>query len=439
MTLEFSSLDQLIVLRTICEGPHATIKAVKCTESEVIYAAKIYKSGIPESILRNEEAFSGQVSGPNIIRVAAISSSGLYRKKSGREFTCFYILMEFCVNGDLFSFANILSPIPEEILRYLFLQIISAIDTCCTSRVCHRNLKPENIMITADYTLKVSSFSRSSRYETQPSISVPKTSFCAPETSPSSIYYDNSADIFSAGVSLFTICLRGPPFLSTSAIDHYYKNLPAEPEKFWSLHLKNKGIQVSDEFKDLVQAMLHQDPALRISLREIKTHPWVMGPVASVEEIKTHADEKKTAAYLQASLQIDHNKLRIHPMRSCRGYKGASSSSNSSSFEDLKFKTLKGVKYNKFGRIVTGLEPSQLFDKVHEYLGANSAEAQISQKYFQMNAKIDMHLGPLELRFTVYQKKEFYLLDVDMISGYHHDFAIVVGDLTKHIFQEKDN
>ena len=138
MTLEFSSLDNLIVLKTIRYGPHAKVKAVKYTESDVIYAAKIYKSGIPECILRNEEAFCGQISGPNIIRVAAVSSEGIYRKKSGHEFTCFYILMEFCVNGDLFSFANLISPMPEEILRYFFLQIISAIETCHTSRICHR-------------------------------------------------------------------------------------------------------------------------------------------------------------------------------------------------------------------------------------------------------------------------------------------------------------
>ena len=126
-------------------------------------------------------------------------------------------------------------------------------------------------------------------------------------------------------------------------------------------------------------------------------------------------------------------------MRHFRGFKGASSSSNSSCSEELKFKPLKGVKYHKFGRIVTGLEPLCLFEKVHEYLAENSTEAQISQKYFQMNAKIDMHLEPLELRFTVYQKKEFYILDVDMISGNHVEFTLAVGELTKYIFQDKDN
>ena len=204
------------------------------------------------------------------------------------------------------------------------------------------------------------------------------------------------------------------------------------------MHLKNKDVGVSEDFKHLVQSMLHQDPAARITLAQIKTHPWVTGPLASAEQIKTHADSKKKAALLQASLQIDNNKLRTS-MRHFRGFKGASSSSNSSCSEELKFKPLKGVKYHKFGRIVTGLEPLCLFEKVHEYLAENSTEAQISQKYFQMNAKIDMHLEPLELRFTVYQKKEFYILDVDMISGNHEEFTLAVGELTKYIFQDKDN
>jgi len=42
----------------------------------------------------------------------------------------------------------------------------------------------------------------------------------------------------------------------------------------------------SEEFRNLITAMLQFDPSHRLSLAEIKAHPWYNGPVATLEEIQ---------------------------------------------------------------------------------------------------------------------------------------------------------
>jgi len=40
------------------------------------------------------------------------------------------------------------------------------------------------------------------------------------------------------------------------------------------------------DFKDLVEKMLVHDPNSRPTLRDIMNHPWMIGPIASKNEIE---------------------------------------------------------------------------------------------------------------------------------------------------------
>lgn len=58
-------------------------------------------------------------------------------------------------------------------------------------------------------------------------------------------------------------------------------------ERFWALHSRNKpqGFY-SPELRSLLTSMLAFDPTQRLSIAEIKAHPWFNGPVADAGEIQ---------------------------------------------------------------------------------------------------------------------------------------------------------
>jgi serine/threonine protein kinase len=78
-----------------------------------------------------------------------------------------------------------------------------------------------------------------------------------------------------------------PPFTKAEPNDPFYRLLCANrADLFWKAHSKNKPADFfSEEFKNMITAMLQFDPALRLSMADIKAHPWYTGEVATLEGV----------------------------------------------------------------------------------------------------------------------------------------------------------
>ena len=83
---------------------------------------------------------------------------------------------------------------------------------------------------------------------------------------------------------------KHPPFQPASPEDYFYKHLAAgRADKFWKEHCKNKDggeSFFSEDFKDLIQSMLQLDPLHRPTITEVMGHPWMKGPIPSIEIIQ---------------------------------------------------------------------------------------------------------------------------------------------------------
>jgi len=150
--------------------------------------------------------------------------------------------------------------------RFLFSQLLDALEHMNSREVAHRDIKLENVLVdTSSMTLKVADFGYAA-IGTEPLKSYRGTfTYMAPEIKEGNKLYDgHKADLFSAGVVLF-ILVRGIFPFKEARKEEFFYNLLCERnfQEYWS---KVESEYLSEEFRDLIQRMLAYDPKARPSL-----------------------------------------------------------------------------------------------------------------------------------------------------------------------------
>jgi serine/threonine protein kinase len=108
----------------------------------------------------------------------------------------------------------------------------------------------------------------------------------APEIHMRKPYSGASVDLFAAGIILFIMVTQHPPFTVAKTDDPFYKLICANRhDLFWKAHSKNKPEGFfSEEFIHLINGLISFDPAQRISMEQVKGHPWMSGATATLHE-----------------------------------------------------------------------------------------------------------------------------------------------------------
>lgn len=113
-------------------------------------------------------------------------------------------------------------------------------------------------------------------------------SYMAPEIHLKKPYNGAAVDIFACGIILFIIITQHPPFTKAVPNENFYKFICGNrADIFWKAHSQNKPAGFfSEEFKNLISAMLSYEPSFRPSIADIKAHPWYNGPTATLDQIQ---------------------------------------------------------------------------------------------------------------------------------------------------------
>eukprot|EP00330_Aristerostoma_sp_ATCC50986_P012263 CAMPEP_0114583360 /NCGR_PEP_ID=MMETSP0125-20121206/7108_1 /TAXON_ID=485358 ORGANISM="Aristerostoma sp., Strain ATCC 50986" /NCGR_SAMPLE_ID=MMETSP0125 /ASSEMBLY_ACC=CAM_ASM_000245 /LENGTH=131 /DNA_ID=CAMNT_0001776769 /DNA_START=184 /DNA_END=579 /DNA_ORIENTATION=+ len=129
-------------------------------------------------------------------------------------------------------------------VRTLFHQLIDGVEYLHTTKVVHLDLKLQNIMLGANFNLKIIDFDLAYMHEDNVIKSKGTANFRAPELRAGAAFDLEACDIFSLGIILFLIKTRGIlPFkecLESEDEDQLLvklqKHLNKNPEKFWEIH-----------------------------------------------------------------------------------------------------------------------------------------------------------------------------------------------------------
>jgi serine/threonine protein kinase len=200
--------------------------------------------------------------------------------KEGKE-KIFYEVMDYAVNGELKDHVQGTSTrIPEKISAKIFLKIVLIVKYLHDNNITHCDIKPENVLLDKYYRPLLNDFGFSQIFEgNNGDFTLHKFAgsniYCAPETRKAYTRGFDAIknDIFSLGVLLFVITIGDFPFINTSFSDEKYKFIIKKNyERFWEFF---NSIEISDEFKDLINNLIGLNPAQRFNIEQILEHPWI--------------------------------------------------------------------------------------------------------------------------------------------------------------------
>ena len=195
----------------------------------------------------------------------------------------FFQIVEYAPNGELKDYViNTSSRIPEKISAKIFLKIVQTVKYLHLNNIAHCDIKPENILLDKNFTPKLNDFGFSQLFKGEigdyilHQFNGGTTIYSAPETRKAYIKgFDGvKNDIFSLGVFLFVITVGNFPFERASISDDKYRFIVKKNYcRFWEYF---SNIELSEEFKDLINNLICLNPTQRLDIDKILEHPWII-------------------------------------------------------------------------------------------------------------------------------------------------------------------
>jgi serine/threonine protein kinase len=181
--------------------------------------------------------------------------------------TDIFLVNEYVSGGELFDYIVSKGRLAADEARHFFHQIISGVEYCHFQKIVHRDLKPENLLLDANKNIKLADFGLSNLMRDGEFLrtSCGSPNYAAPEVISGHLYAGPEVDVWSCGVILYALLCGSLPF-DDESIPNLFRKIKSGMYKL-PTHLS----QLS---KNLIPRMLEVDPMKRITIPEIRLHPW---------------------------------------------------------------------------------------------------------------------------------------------------------------------
>ncbi|XVF52468.1 hypothetical protein PTKIN_Ptkin05aG0020400 [Pterospermum kingtungense] len=274
-------------LKELGSGNFGVARLVRDKKTKELVAVKYIERGkkIDENVQR-EIINHRSLRHPNIIRFKEVLLTP----------TQLAIVMEYAAGGELFERICSAGRFSEDEARFFFQQLISGVSYCHSMQICHRDLKLENTLLDGSPTprLKICDFgySKSAVLHSQPKSTVGTPAYIAPEVLSRKEYDGKIADVWSCGVTLYVMLVGAYPFEDPEDPRNFRKTIGRIMSVQYSIP---DYVRVSADCRHLLSRIFVANPAKRITIPEIKQHPWFLKnlPKELVEIEKTNFAESE--------------------------------------------------------------------------------------------------------------------------------------------------
>ena len=284
--------NKYLIKKVIGAGNSSIVYQVIESSTGKEYASKVFKHY--DFSFQKEVEFNKIISNLNnnyFIKIIKSSKGPLVLNEIGFRTFKSYIIFELASKGELNKYFNYKkTELNEKYCKFIFFNIIKAIQSLHNSGICHRDIKLNNILFDGEnYNIKISDFGYSSYindYQNLKYIKVGTKYYMAPEISTNLPYDGIKADIFSLGVLLFNLVTCKFGFYEAKINS---KNISNNKNKTLYEYIKDKNIkdyweklstminidEFSNEFKNLYIKMVAFNPKERPTIDEILNDDWI--------------------------------------------------------------------------------------------------------------------------------------------------------------------
>ncbi|KAF7987756.1 hypothetical protein HCN44_003619 [Aphidius gifuensis] len=277
-------LNQYKLLDNIGQGSFGIVKLAYNEEDDTHYAMKILskkklmkKAGIfgrmapgkksitnPLAKVYREIALLKKLDHPNVVKLVEVLDDP--------DEDNLYLVFELVQKGEVLQIPTD-KPLDENTARINFRDVVMGVEYLHYQRIVHRDIKPSNLLVDSDGRVKVADLGVSAELRASGELlsgSAGTPAFAAPETTiPGAQYSGTESDIWSMGVTLYSMVTGKIPWDGSGSIIGVQSAVRTEPLRF-----PDEPI-ISNELRDLITCMLIKDPTMRINLNNIKTHCWI--------------------------------------------------------------------------------------------------------------------------------------------------------------------
>src|SRR5579859_2818919 len=246
------------ILQLLGRGGMGAVYKARDTELDRVVALKLIRPELaknPEILRRfkQELILARQVTHKNVIRIFDLGQSGGIK----------FITMDFVEGQDLRALLLERGKLPPEQAARVMLQICRALEAAHSEGVIHRDLKPQNIMVTPEGRVYVMDFgiARSAHLPgmTQTGALIGTPEYMSPEQARGEKLTERS-DLFSLGVIFYELLTGKSPYPADAPLGTLWKRLQEKPKPPAEI-----DVTVPKPLNDIVMSALEIEPEKRLS------------------------------------------------------------------------------------------------------------------------------------------------------------------------------
>ena len=217
--------DRYEIIEQIGTGGMADVYKAKCHKLNRYVAIKVMKSEFSQdktfvSKFWAEAQSAAGLTNPNVVNVYDV----------GVENGIYYIVMELVEGVTLKKYIEKRGKLPYKEAVSIAIQVANGMDAAHKHNIVHRDIKPQNIIISKEGKVKVTDFGIAKVASTatiNTSASMGSVHYISPEQARGG-YSDAKSDIYSIGITLYEMVTGRVPFDGESTVEVAMKHLQQE-------------------------------------------------------------------------------------------------------------------------------------------------------------------------------------------------------------------
>ncbi len=296
--------DRYEILEKIGTGGMADVYKAKCHKLNRFVAVKVLKQEFSEnanfvSKFRTEAQATAGLMHPNIVNVYDV----------GEEDGIYYIVMELVEGITLKKYIEKKARLSFKEAVSIAIQVSMGIELAHNNHIIHRDIKPQNIIISRDGKVKVTDFgiAKAATSNTITSNVMGSVHYTSPEQARGG-YSDEKSDIYSLGITMFEMLTGRVPFNGETtvaiAIKHIQEELPSPREFVPEIPGSVEGIvmkccekspdrryqNMQELIADLKQSLMNPDEDIAV-----KNDPDMSGGTRPITDSEREEIKRRTA------------------------------------------------------------------------------------------------------------------------------------------------